>query len=173
MSKDVIIEVLTKQHDRKNFDCGIEALNNYLKGTALQHHARDIAKTHVLTHKEGDGSIIAFATLNVAQIATQGNESHPGFKGQPRSIPALRLCKLAVHHEHQGKGASLYMMGFTFAKANEIARDIGCTGILVDAKDQQAKQYYERYGFVALTTEPMTLFMAMSTVRQLVSEEAE
>lgn len=169
VSKETVVELLIREHDRESFDCGVDELNNYLKHTALQHHKRNLARTHVLARKDGSGAVVAFATLNIGQISTEGNEDHPGFKKLPRSVPVLRLCRLAVHHEHKRKGAGEYMMGFTFAKAIEISEGAGCAGILVDAKDEKDKAYYQKYGFVALTTAPLTLFMAMGTVEKLTS----
>ncbi len=36
------------KHDRKNFDCGIDALNNYLKLTANQQSTKNNSRTYIL-----------------------------------------------------------------------------------------------------------------------------
>jgi tRNA(Met) C34 N-acetyltransferase TmcA len=39
------IEELSRKHNRKEFDCGVPALNQYLKKTARQHISKGISKT--------------------------------------------------------------------------------------------------------------------------------
>ena len=41
------IQALTGNHDRSGFDCGVDALNLWLRQTALQHQAKGISRTFV------------------------------------------------------------------------------------------------------------------------------
>jgi len=124
----------------------------------------------VLVHKEGDGSVLAYATLNVCQIRTVGNEDVPTFKGLPGDIPALRLCRLAVDQSKKKQGLGSHMIGFVLAKAMIISQDAGLSGVLVDAKDEDANAYYQLFGFVPLTTDPMSLFLPMASIMKMVSK---
>lgn len=99
-----------------------------------------------------------------------GNEEVPAFKGLPRDIPALRLCRLAVAESRKKQGLGQYMMGFVLAKAITIDQDAGLSGILIDAKNDDAKGYYQLFGFVPLTTDPLTLFLPMASIMELVRE---
>ncbi|MFT6914773.1 MAG: GNAT superfamily N-acetyltransferase [Motiliproteus sp.] len=168
VSKETVIECLNKGHERGVFDSGVDALNRYITEMALQHQAKDISKTHVLTFKGGPGSILAYVTLSVTTISTQGNENHAGFKKLPRNIPALRLCRLAVDTEYQGKRIGSHLIAFVFSKAIDLSDVAGCAGIIVDAKDESARRFYEGFGFQSLTTDPMTLFLPMATVQGLI-----
>jgi GNAT superfamily N-acetyltransferase len=170
MSKETVIECLDKGHERGVFDSGVEALNRYIREMALQHQAKNISKTHVLTLKSGPGSILAYVTLSVTTISTQGNENHVGFKKLPRKIPALRLCRLAVDAGYQGKKIGSHLIAFVFAKAIDLSDVAGCAGIVVDAKDENARRFYEGFGFQSLTTDPLTLFLPMITVWGLIDE---
>lgn len=167
---NVKIEELSKHHDRKGFYCEVEALNHYLKTMALQHHSRDIAKTHVLTFEDDSGPVIAYATLNVCELDLSAEKQTPLLKKLPINAPAVRLCRLAVDKEHQGKGLGQYMLGFTLSKALEVSQNVGCSGIVVDAKDESAQTFYEQFGFISFTSNPLRLFLPMRTITALVEK---
>ena len=48
------------KHDRNRFDCGIEALNNYLKVIASQQAKKDNTRTFVLEAAEDTARLLAF-----------------------------------------------------------------------------------------------------------------
>ncbi|MGB0468427.1 MAG: GNAT family N-acetyltransferase [Pontibacterium sp.] len=169
---NVKIEPLNKAHDRENFDCEVKALNQYLQTMALQHQKKDIAKTHVLTFKESGNLIVAFTTLKACDVDLSADKDNPVFKKLPNIAPCLRLCRIAVDKKYKGIGAGKHLMGFTLAKAVQISEDIGCTGIVVDAKDKTAQAYYEQYGFIAFTSDPLRLFLPMKTIKTLASTQA-
>lgn len=164
---NVKIEPLSKLHNRESFDCEVEALNLYLQQMALQHQKKDVAKTQVLTFKDGGNPIIAFATLNFCEVDLSADKDNPMLKKLPQVAPCLRLCRLAVDKKYKGIGAGKHLMGFTLAKAVQVSEDIGCAGIVVDAKDNAAKQYYALFGFVPFTSEPLRLFLPIKTARSL------
>lgn len=167
---NVKIEPLGNHHDREGFDCEVEALNHYFKNTALQHHKRDISKTHVLTFKEGAGPIIAYTTLSVCDVDFSQERETPILKKLPNTAPAIRLCRLAVDKKHKRQGAGKHMIGFTLTKALEVSESLGCSGIVVDAKDDTAKEYYENFGFITFTSQPLKLFLPMKTIKKLTNK---
>lgn len=57
------IETITKQHDRKNFDCGHEELNNYLRSTARQSDTKRSTRTWVLVDDDVPTAILGYITL--------------------------------------------------------------------------------------------------------------
>ena len=165
----VKIELLDKKHDRGSFDCEVEALNKYLKHMALQHHDKSIARTHVLTFKDPGSPILAYITLNMCEIDLSIEKDNIGFKRLPKTLPALRLCRLAVDKKYKNRGIGKHLMGFTLAKAYQISSDIGCAGIVVDAKNDDAKAYYELFKFIPFTANPMRLFLPMATINQTIT----
>jgi hypothetical protein len=48
-----------------------------------------------------------------------------------------------------------------------VAQVSGCVGMVVDAKDQAAADYYQAYGFVPAPDNPLLLFMPLPTIQQL------
>lgn len=163
------IEALDGSHDRERFDCGVEALNLYLRKVARQHIAKDIARTYVLVDEEGGAPkpVLGFFTLSVCQVF--GEDIPPKWaKKLPKVIPAIRLGRLAVTRSRQGSGLGKVMLAEALgrtARAAEIAAGIG---LFVDAKDQNAAAFYAGFGFQQVPGVSLKLFLPMETVRQFV-----
>ena len=62
------VELLDKHHNRNSFDCGNEALNQFLKQTARQHIQKGISRTFVLVNTEQPEIIMSFFTLTLADV---------------------------------------------------------------------------------------------------------
>ena len=69
---------------------------------------------------------------------------------------------MAVDLPHAGAGASgpRYSKHFML-KAVEVAAAVGVRRVLVHAKDDDAKHFYEHYGFTESPVDPMTLLMLL------------
>jgi hypothetical protein len=48
----------------------------------------------------------------------------------------------------------------------EVFESAGGLGLFVDAKDDAAAAYYERFGFTALPDNPRQLFLPLQTIRR-------
>ena len=163
------IEPLGSGHDRAGFDCGVPALNRYLRETAHQHVTKGIAKTFVLVEDTGSTPkpVIGFFTLSLCQVLAS-NVPPKWAKKLPREIPAMRLGRLAVARARQREGLGKVLLVEAIYKVAAVASAAGGIGLFVDAKDQSAAEFYSHFGFEASPTEPLTLFMPMQTVRRLV-----
>ena len=157
------LEPLGENHDRGGFDCGVEALNRYLKQTARQHEAKGIARTYVLSE---DGQIIAgFFTLTFCQV--DGGILPEAFaKKLPQQIPAMRLGRLAVSVSKQRQGIGQLLISSALHLVGRAEQIAGGVGLFVDAKDDAAAGYYARFGFVPLIGAPLTLFLPIQTIRK-------
>ncbi|MEO6028938.1 MAG: GNAT family N-acetyltransferase [Candidatus Binatia bacterium] len=163
------IEPLGSNHDRAGFDCGVPALNRYLRETARQHVAKGIARTFVLVDDRvgTPKPVHGFFTLSLCQVLA--DEVPPKWaKKLPRQIPAMRLGRLAVARTHQREGFGKILLVEAIYKVASVASAAGGIGLFVDAKNPAAADFYTRFGFEPTPTEPLTLFMPMDTVRRLV-----
>ena len=161
------IEPLGSSHDRTGFDCGVPALNRYLRETARQHIAKGIAKTFVLV-EDTDGTlkpVLGFFTMSLCQVLASAIPPKWA-KRLPRQIPAMRLGRLAVARARQREGLGKVLLVEAIYKVAAVASAAGGIGLFVDAKDQAAADFYSHFGFEPTPTEPLTLFMPMDTVRR-------
>jgi ribosomal protein S18 acetylase RimI-like enzyme len=161
------IELLTKPHDRDGFDCGIEPLNLFLKQTARQHAERGISRTFVLVDEGAPAPkpIIGFFSLNLCQIKSESLSADDA-KKLSRDVSGIRLGRLAVAKAYQRQGIGKTLLVAAMGKFIEIFNTAGGIGLFVDAKDQEAKRYYEKFGFVSLPSNEPELFLPIKTIQE-------
>jgi len=161
------IELLAKSHDRDGFDCGSEPLNLFLKQTARQHATRGISRTFVLVEEGASDPkpIVGFFSLNLCQIKSESLSAEEA-KKLPRDVSGVRLGRLAVAKEYQRQGIGKTLLVAAMVKFTEIFNMAGGIGLFVDAKDQEAKRYYEQFGFVSLPSNELELFLPVKTIQE-------
>lgn len=165
-----VVELLSKRHDREGFDCGSEPLNLFLSQTARQHAERGISRTFVLTDEEGDQkTILGFFSLNLCQIKAE-SLSPKESKSLPRNVSGVRLGRLAISLNHQRKGLGRLLLVAAMQKFLEIHGAAGGIGLFVDAKDGDAKRYYEQFGFVPMPSNELELFLPLQTIREVLEK---
>lgn len=155
---------LNESHSDTDFDCGNEDLNSFLQNFALIFQKRHFGITIVGVSQEN--TIVGYYTLCPASIQ---RESLPAklFKGpQPNPIPAFRLCRLAVSKKYQGQGYGKILLIHALKKCIVQSRQIGGSAILVDAKHNQAKQFYIKFGFVPLSEDSLNLIQRTSYLEE-------
>lgn len=158
-----VIQLLGKQHNRNGFDCGDEALNEFLQSQAGQQQRRGFGKTYVLLAEDGL-AVIGFVTVSAGQIATASLSSQSKLPRYP--APILRIGRLAVDVRHQGKGIGQDLLAFALRLAVEFSQRVGLYAVVVDAKNGKAKAFYTKLGFIACVDSPLCLYLPVATLEQ-------
>lgn len=166
-----LIKLLDSSCYRQNFDCGSDALNRYLQQTAKQHNKKGISRTFVLVDIEQldtgqPQTIIGFFTLAICEIRSS-QLPNKWKKKYPSAIAGVKLARLAVAKAYQRQGIGEILMVEAMKKALIIADNAGVIGLFVDAKDEAAKGYYLRYGFISFVDSPLKLFLPLTTIREI------
>jgi GNAT superfamily N-acetyltransferase len=162
----LIIRPLDPSHDRKAFDCGVPALNDFLHKTARQHRDKGLSNTFVLLDENTPQMILGFFTLSFLEVdAAALPEEYSRRLPKSSRLPAAKLARLAVdkHQQHKGYG-DLLMADAVKRIVATVSESGGITGFFVDAKDEHAKRFYLRYGFIPLQDAPFTLFLPLQTL---------
>jgi GNAT superfamily N-acetyltransferase len=145
-------------HDRTPFDCGVPALNLYLRNYALQNQKNGIVRNYVTTR--GDSKVVAaYYSLVYAAI---GQRQLPAklVKGLGRyDIPVMLLARLAVDHREQGVGLGKALLKDAILRTIQAAEIAGLRILLVHAKDQAAADFYGKHGFAPVVDDPLKLFL--------------
>ncbi|MFO1512762.1 MAG: GNAT family N-acetyltransferase [Verrucomicrobiota bacterium] len=167
------IELLAKSHDRDGFDCGSEPLNLFLKQTARQHAERGISRTFVLVDENAAAPkpILGFFSLNICQIKSE-SLTPAEVKKLPRDVSGVRLGRLAVAATHQRQGIGKTLLVAAMGKFMEIFNSAGGIGLFVDAKDQDAKRYYEQFGFVSMPSNELEMFLPVRTIQEALASQS-
>ncbi len=154
----MLIAPLTGSHDRQGFDCGRPELNDWLRNVARQHQDKGLSRTFVATLEDQPAEICGFYALTLTEVDTQSLTAQRR-KKLPRLIPGVRLGRLAVDRRYQGKRLGELMLINAIERVRRIMEHAGVVGLFVDAIDEQAAQFYARYGFEAFADEPLKLFL--------------
>lgn len=154
---------LGKNHVRSGFDCGVPELNTFLKATARQHEQKGISRTFVLT--DGTPDILGFFTLTLCEV--QNTQLPTVFSGKypTHPLPAVRLARLAVSCKSQGRGYGELLLSEAVYRTARIAEQAGTVGLFVDAKNDAAKMFYQKYGFLPVPDLLFKLFLPITTIR--------
>jgi GNAT superfamily N-acetyltransferase len=164
----VEIRPLQPGDDRSSFRSGDEALDLYFHRYAGQNQFRHhVGVTYVAVN---DGCVLGFATVSAASL--DADDLPGGRRMPPYPLPILRIARLAVAEDARGLGLGAALLRFCIELAEQMRDEVGCVGLVVDAKDG-ARSFYDRYGFVEIDAEegmaralpqPSPMFLPLGSV---------
>ncbi|MDR2503009.1 MAG: GNAT family N-acetyltransferase [Deltaproteobacteria bacterium] len=159
--------LLSKEADRRSFSCGVPELDAYMHHQAGQDAARGFASVVVATEEGSPAMIIGYYTLSAASIPlTLLPEDVRGKMPRYRNIPAVLLGRLAVAQTMHGRhtGSLLLFDALRRACANELAWAV----FLVDAQNDRAVAFYEKFCFARFCQNPNSLWLTRKQAERLV-----
>jgi predicted N-acetyltransferase YhbS len=155
---------VTNNHEKESFYCGKPSLDQYLKIQASQDVKKKVSVCFVLL----DGrNVIGYYTLSAFSIPRQ-LIPEASQKKLPRynDIPVIFLGRLALHKNHQGKGLGNILIADALKRAYLATSSVGAIAVIVDPLDEEAENYYSRYGFIDLPGSAK-MFLPMKTIAPL------
>jgi GNAT superfamily N-acetyltransferase len=156
------IEKLQRSQKVDEFDCGREALNRFLARYEFQNQQAGASQTYIALP---DDTVVGYYTLVVGQVEyaaaserlTKGLASHP--------VPIMLLARLAVATSWQGKGLGAGLLKDALQRTLQAADIAGIRAFTVHAKDEEARAFYEHFGFSTLPSDPYHLFRLIKDIR--------
>ena len=82
-------------------------------------------------------------------------------------IPVILLARLAVDRREQGKGLGAALLKDALIRAAGAADEIGARAVLVHAKDDEARAFYEHFDFEPSPIDPLHLFLLMKDLKRI------
>lgn len=158
------VEVLGPHHDRSRFESGIEPLDRYFRTQASQDAKKNMAAPFVLVLPDraiGGYYTLSSTALKLAELPAQATRKLPRYP----LVPATLIGRLAVDRRHQGKGYGRFLLADALYRA--LRSEIAAFAVIVDAKDENARRFYERESFLPLPDQPMKLFRPMGDIEKL------
>jgi GNAT superfamily N-acetyltransferase len=158
------VEPLAPTHDRSGFESGAEPLDRYFRTQAGQDARKNMAAPFVLLLP--DGTIGGYYTLSATsvQLAELPEQTVRKLPRYPL-VPATLLGRLAVERRQQGKGYGRFLLADALYRAAR--SEIASFAVIVDAKDESARRFYERESFLPLPDQPLKLFRPMTDIRRM------
>lgn len=113
-----------------------------------------------------DETIAGYYTLSSTSVQLSELPAHIVRK-LPRYplVPATLLGRLAVDRRQQGKGYGRFLLADALYRASR--SEVASFAVIVDAKDENARRFYERESFSPLPDQPMKLFRPMADIELL------
>lgn len=158
------VEALGPQHDRSLFFSGAEALDRYFRSQAGQDARKNMAAPFVLVLP--DGVIGGYHTLSTTGVKlTEFPDDITRKLPRYPLVPATLLGRLAVDRKFQGRGYGRFLLADALFRA--VRSEIASFAVIVDAKDEAARRFYERESFLPFPEQMMKLFRPMADIRRL------
>jgi len=157
-------EPIAKHHNRESFDCGEEALNEFLRRYARKSHELGGAKTFLAIDDSDTKTILGYYSLSPASVAyarapeslTRGLARH--------DVPAFRLARLAVDLRLQAQGLGGQLLMAAGRRCVLASAEVGGVALLIDAKNERVAGWYAGYGAMPLLDSPLSLLLPLKTI---------
>ncbi|MBX3226188.1 MAG: GNAT family N-acetyltransferase [Labilithrix sp.] len=161
---------------RSGFSCGKHALDDYFARHAVANDATGLGRAYVLRRGAEDPTtlpiVLGFYTLSMA-VADSAHVAQILEKKLPKyPMPVALIGRLAIDHRAQGRRLGEKLLIDALRRVVDAASILGCLGIIVDAKDEDAERFYTKYDFVAITDSgwPKRMFLPIGTARAAFAE---
>ena len=157
------IEVLQDHHQKKSFNCGQDDLNKFIKQYASQHQKSGTCNTYVAIDDDTQ-QVRGFYYLSSTSIGFDRVDAVL-IQQLPRyPLPCVVVGRFAVDQTAQGRGIGKVLLAHALKQVSKVAQIIGVNFIVIHAKDQKAMEFYQRFGFISLTSNPLTLIYPVSEI---------
>ena len=165
MTDQFAVHALDLSSDRSSFESSVAPLDRYFRTQVSQDIKRRVTACFVATDRHGQ--IAGYYTLASASVLL-ADLPEALVKKLPRypSMPAVRMGRLAVDQAFKGKGLGAALLADALRRV--VMSEIAAYAFIVDAKDGDAASFYAHHGFIALTDQPLHMFIALATVKDLI-----
>ena len=160
------IESLAKHHNRDNFRCSNEELERYLKQKANQDRQKNIAIPYVVIDYDNK-QIIGYYTLSMTSIDL-GELPNSIAKKLPKYplVGVTLIGRLAVDNRYRGMGWGKLLLMDALYKSLQASKQVASFAVIVDALDDLAAKFYQRFNFQPFPEQPLKLFRTMKNIAQ-------
>ena len=137
------------------------ALDDWFRTRASQDQRRRVAQVFVAVDEQG---IAGFYSLSMFTLALDSMPSQLARK-LPRydAIPAALIGRLARHVRLAGTGIGDLLLADAVTRVLAAARSVAAYALVVDAKDDRGRAFYQAHGFIPFPSRPNRLFLPIET----------
>jgi GNAT superfamily N-acetyltransferase len=150
-------------HRRDDFSCGNSTLDHFLHQFAGQYERRGLGRTFVAV---GQGKVLGYYTLAVGELVTQELPPQVLKKFPRHPVPVVLLGRLAVDLSARGQGLGEGLLMDALRRCLSLSQHAGVHAVEVQAVDEAAKKFYQKYGFKPLADDPLHLYLPLKVAEQ-------
>ncbi len=166
-------EPIKKKHDREAFDCGEDALNEFLRRYARKSHELGGAKTFLAIDDADDNTILGFYSLSPASVAYARTPEIVRRGLARHDVPGFRLARLAVDLKAQRQGMGGQLLLAAGRRCLLASAEVGGVVLVIDAKNERAAGWYARFGALPLLDAPLSLLLPLATIEAALKKAAK
>lgn len=156
------VEKLSKTHDVSVFDCGKESLDSWLKRFALTSQQSDSAQTFVV-HR--GVTVVGYYSLTAGSVRPEEAPARVAKGLAKHPIGVILLARLAVDKTEQGTGLGKALLKDALLRIMAAADTVAARAVLVHAIDEEARKFYEHFGFERSPIDEFELMLLMKDLR--------
>ena len=160
------VALLDQCHDRAGFSSGNDALDRYFREQAGQDQKRRLSAIFVL-YDAGNDIVAGYYTLSACEIEPRALPNEIAKRLPRRPLPATLVGRLATDLRYRGQALGGMLLVNALTRAVNASRGIGAMAVIVDAKDDPARGFYEHYGFRRFVDDPYRLFLPMADAERV------
>jgi GNAT superfamily N-acetyltransferase len=158
-------EPINKNHDRDVFDCGEQALNEFLRCHARKSHDLGGSKTFLAIDDADNKTIMGYYSLSPVSVVYARTPAIMRRGLARHDVPGFRLARLAVDKKYQGQGLGGQLLLSAGRRCLLASEEVGGVVLVIDAKNETAAEWYCRYGAMPLLDAPLSLLLPLATLR--------
>jgi GNAT superfamily N-acetyltransferase len=151
-------ERLKRGHPRRQFQCGADEVDAWIRTKAWQHQKKHLSVTKVLV--DADDRIAGYYTLATGQVDF-GDLPPDLVKRLPkRTLPVAVLAWLGVSSDHQGQGLGRLLLAQALRDCYEAGKTFAFVAVILDCINDDAKAFYQKWDFRELPGHPYRLLVS-------------
>jgi hypothetical protein len=147
-------------------------LNTFIRQHAAFNHAHGVSRVYVVV-KGTDSRVLAYYALSAGTFL-RDHLPPDDQAGLPRyPLPTVHLGRLAVDRSCQGQQLGKLLLFHFLKKSCGVAEEIGVFSVDLFSKDEDAKRFYLKYGFIPMQDDAFHLYLPMATLRTMFARAAD
>ena len=158
------IRSFDKLVDTALFQSGQPLLDQYIQRYASQDVKRQVSRVFIATPTNNTNQLAGFFTLSAGSIRCSDLPNSLAKKLPRYPIPVALIGRLAVDYRFQGKGLGSILLADACRKVINASATLSVVGIVVEAKDVAASNFYQYFGFTPLPGVSSRLILPMSAI---------
>ena len=151
-------ERLKREHPRRQFSCGQQKVDDWLRTRAWQHQKKHLSVTKVLL--DANARIAGYYTLATGQVDFRDLPADATKRLPRRTLPAAVLAWLGVSSDYQGQGLGQLLLAQALRDCYEAGETFAFVAVILDCLGDVAKAFYRKWDFQELPGHPYRLFVS-------------
>lgn len=167
---DLVIVPLDTGHDRESFRCGETSLDAYLRRYANQDIRRRVNRVFVASPPDEPRKVIGYYSLSAGSLDADALPEKRRRRLPRYPVPAVLLGRLAITSHHQGQGLGSILLADALGRVVRASQAMTVSAVVVDALDERAAEFYLKFGFILLPSQPSRLFLPLDSIAVLAAD---